>query len=82
MDETGVETHGLRLSVVVPCFNEEACLSLLHARVSEACRAAVGDDYEIVLVNDGSRDATWAVMLGLAQGDPKLVCVDLARNHG
>ena len=70
------------LSVVVPCYNEEACLELLHARISAAARACVGDDYEIVLVNDGSKDASWATMRRLAAGDPRLVAVNLSRNHG
>ena len=50
------------LSIVVPCFNEEACLPELHQRLGAAARAAAGEDYELVLVNDGSRDASWAVM--------------------
>ena len=40
--------HRPALSVVVPCYNEEACLDLLHTRISAAARASVGDDYEIV----------------------------------
>ncbi len=71
-----------RLSVVIPCYNEEDCLLSLHERVTTVCRSVAGDDYEIVLVNDGSRDMTWPIMLDLADRDPKLVCVDLARNHG
>jgi dolichol-phosphate mannosyltransferase len=70
------------LSVVIPCYNESACLVALHARVSAAARAAVGDDYEIVLVNDGSRDGSWAAMQRLAAGDPRLVAINLSRNHG
>jgi dolichol-phosphate mannosyltransferase len=70
------------LSIVVPCFNEEACLAVLHERLGAAARAAVGKDYEIVLVNDGSRDASWAIMQRLAAGDPRLVAVNLSRNHG
>jgi polyisoprenyl-phosphate glycosyltransferase len=70
------------LSVVVPCYNEAPCLPMLHARVSAAARAAVGDAYEIVLINDGSRDDSWAVMQGLAAGDPRLVAINLSRNHG
>lgn len=70
------------LSVVIPCYNEEACLPELHRRVSAAARAVVGDDHEIVLVNDGSRDRTWAVMQSLAAQDPQLVCINLSRNHG
>jgi dolichol-phosphate mannosyltransferase len=70
------------LSIVVPCFNEEACLSVLHERLTGAARAAVGDDYEIVLVNDGSRDDSWAIMQALAADDPHLLAVNLSRNHG
>lgn len=70
------------LSIVVPCFNEAACLDVLHARISAAARAVVGDDHEIVLVNDGSRDQSWAVMERLAAADPRLVAINLSRNHG
>jgi dolichol-phosphate mannosyltransferase len=70
------------LSIVVPCFNEEACLSALHERVGTAARNSVGDDYENVLVNDGSRDGSWPAMRTLAAGDPHVVAVNLSRNHG
>ncbi len=74
------------LSVVVPCFNEEKSLPEFYQRTSAVCsRLRIGGakvPYEIVLVNDGSHDATWEVMLSLARSDPELVCVNLARNHG
>jgi dolichol-phosphate mannosyltransferase len=70
------------LSIVVPCFDEEACLPALHERLSAAAHAAVGEDYEIVLVNDGSRDASWTLMRAMAADDPHLVAVNLSRNHG
>ncbi|HEX6660792.1 MAG TPA: glycosyltransferase family 2 protein [Sphingomicrobium sp.] len=70
------------LSIVVPCFDEEACLSVLHGRLTAAARAAVGDDYEIVLVNDGSRDRSWAIMQDLSAADAHLVAINLSRNHG
>ena len=70
------------LSIVIPCYNEEACLAELHRRVTAAAKAAVGDGYEIVLVNDGSRDRTWEIMRDLAASDPRLVAVNLSRNHG
>lgn len=79
-DERCVER--LRVSVVVPCYNEENCLTELHRRVSNVCREAAGDSYEIVLVNDGSTDKTWATMLLLRSADPHLVAVNLSRNHG
>jgi polyisoprenyl-phosphate glycosyltransferase len=74
--------HRPALSVVVPCYNEAACLDQLHARVSAVATAAVGDGHEIVLVNDGSRDGTWAAMQRLAAADPHVVAINLSRNHG
>jgi len=71
-----------RLSIVVPCFDEEACMPVLHERLTKAARDAVGTDYEIVLVNDGSRDRTWAIMQDIAASDPRLVAINLSRNHG
>lgn len=70
------------LSIVVPCFNEEACLRILHERLTAAAVASVGSDYELVFVNDGSRDRTWPVMRDLADEDPHVVAISLSRNHG
>lgn len=70
------------LSAVVPCLNEEAVISELHRRLSLACRAVAGDDYEIVLVDDGSSDQTWPLIRGLAEEDFHVVGVNLSRNHG
>ncbi len=70
------------LSIVIPCYNEEACIDELHRRVTAAARKQVGTDYELILINDGSRDGTWASMQRLAALDPQLVAINLARNHG
>ena len=70
------------LSIVIPCYNEESCLPELHRRVAAAARDAVGESYEIVLINDGSRDSSWRVMTDLALTDPHLVALNLSRNHG
>src|SRR6185503_6985159 len=59
-----------------------ACLGVLHERLGAAARAAVGEGYELVLVNDGSRDGSWAIVQHPAEGDPHLVAVNLSRNHG
>jgi dolichol-phosphate mannosyltransferase len=72
----------MKLSIVVPCYNEEACLATLHQRLGAAARAIFGDDYEILLVNDGSKDRSWEIMSGMAAADPHLIAVDLSRNHG
>lgn len=70
------------LSIVVPCFNEQDCLGALHERLGAAARDCVAGDYEIVLVNDGSRDKSWDIMKAMAERDPHLVAVNLSRNHG
>ncbi len=70
------------LSIVVPCYNEQECLAALHERLTKAARSAAGDDYELVLVNDGSSDRTWPMMRDLAASDPHLIAVNLSRNHG
>lgn len=72
----------LQLSVVVPCYNEEENLAELHRRVSDACARLVQDSYELVLVNDGSRDRTWSIIQDLSSQDPRVVGVNLSRNHG
>jgi polyisoprenyl-phosphate glycosyltransferase len=70
------------LSIVVPCFNEEGCLRELHKRLRAAARSAVGEDYELVLINDGSRDDSWLIMQSMAEADSCLVAINLSRNHG
>jgi dolichol-phosphate mannosyltransferase len=72
----------MNLSIVIPCFNEEACLDILHERLGASARQAAGEDYEIVLVNDGSRDNSWAIMQRIAAEDAHVVAVNLSRNHG
>jgi len=74
-------TH-LKVSVVVPCYNEEEGIHELHRRVSGVCKACVGESYELVLVNDGSKDATWKIMGEISQADKHVVAVNLSRNHG
>ncbi len=69
------------VSVVVPCFNESEVLPEFHRRTSAACEL-LGKPYELILVNDGSTDNTWEVMLDLSANDLNLVCVNLSRNHG
>jgi dolichol-phosphate mannosyltransferase len=69
------------LSVVIPCYNEEEVLPLLYKRLTAA--AAVWEaDYEVILINDGSRDKTWQIMIDIHQTDPRWKMICLARNFG
>jgi polyisoprenyl-phosphate glycosyltransferase len=71
-----------KLSAVIPCFNEMGSLPELVHRLGKVCEQCVGADYELVLVNDGSTDATWAEILRLSARQRQIIGVDLAHNHG
>ncbi|MGP6158858.1 MAG: glycosyltransferase family 2 protein [Vulcanimicrobiaceae bacterium] len=72
------------ISVVVPLYNEEGNVPELVARITRVMNQATagGDEYEIVAVNDGSKDGTLRALRGLRVSLPQLVIVDLSRNFG
>lgn len=71
------------ISIVVPAYNEERNLDVLHRRVSEIMDGAVGrDDWELVFVDDGSSDGTWQAIDSLNKGDARVRGVRLSRNFG
>ena len=69
------------LSVVAPCFNEEGVLHELYRRISQVLDGS-GESWELVLVNDGSRDRTPEIMRELHAQDERVKVVDFARNFG
>ncbi len=69
------------LSVVVPVFNEEANLPELLPRLAAAL-GTIGKSYEVVLVNDGSRDRSLEILRGAAANDSHLTVIDFNRNYG
>jgi polyisoprenyl-phosphate glycosyltransferase len=68
-----------RLFVICPCYNEEAALPGVVGRIAAAIAAS---DWVLVLVDDGSTDATWRVVSELAARSPRTVGVRLSRNFG
>ena len=70
------------LSVVVPCYNEEACLQATHERLSSALAGLPDVRYEIIYVDDGSGDATAAILRELHEADRHVNVVLLSRNFG
>jgi glycosyltransferase involved in cell wall biosynthesis len=69
------------ISVVIPVYNEEENLRDLVARVGEALLPS-GEPFELLLVDDGSRDASAAVLAELAAANPWLRPLSLIRNYG
>jgi polyisoprenyl-phosphate glycosyltransferase len=70
------------VSVVAPCFNEEKALPEFFRRTVAACHSAVGERYEIILVDDGSRDGTWPQISDFSEANCRVLGVRLFRNHG
>ena len=73
--------HSLTVSVVVPCFDEEEGIAECHKRLTQVLKGT-REPYEIVYVNDGSRDATLKLLHGLHDADPNVTVVELSRNFG
>lgn len=71
----------LGISVIVPCFNEEDGLAECHERLSKVL-TSVSDWYEIVYVDDGSRDQTLCYLHAIHATDPNVTVVELSRNFG
>jgi dolichol-phosphate mannosyltransferase len=74
-------TTGPEISVVVPLYNEEENAAELHRRLTAAL-GGMGVSYELVFVNDGSRDATPRLVEDLRRDDPHLTTIHLSRNFG
>ena len=69
------------LSIVVPVYNEEESLRPMHAAVCAALDPT-GHAYEVIYVDDGSRDRSFAILQGLAAEDPRVKVVQFRRNFG
>jgi len=69
------------LSVVVPAYNEQEVLRTFHARLVPVMDS-IGLPWEVVYVNDGSRDTTLQIMLELQAADARVAVVNLSRNFG
>ena len=69
------------ISVLIPVYNEEGNVTPIYAETKEVLEKT-GKNYEIVFINDGSRDATRKELEGLKENDPSLKIVELNRNFG
>ena len=70
------------LSVIVPCFNEEAVVPETHARLRQAIDAIEAIDFELVYVDDGSQDGTLALLRDIQRNDGDVRVIALSRNFG
>jgi polyisoprenyl-phosphate glycosyltransferase len=70
------------LSVVIPCYNEEGGIAPLLNRLLPACEASFGRSFEVILIDDGSKDGTWSEILSSAQINSEIIGLKLSRNYG
>ena len=76
-----------KLFIVIPCYNEQEALPITAKRLVELTddmitKSIIAPESRIVLVDDGSRDATWQVITDLHKNDPRFEGVKLAHNVG
>lgn len=73
--------EGIRFSIIVPLYNEEAVIEACHERLF-AVMDSLGESWEIIYVNDGSRDRTAQLVRRLCEADARVKLISFSRNFG
>lgn len=71
-----------KITILIPCYNEEASLHFLYERLKALMAELAGYKFEILFVNDGSRDRTLDIIKEYAAADNRISYIDLSRNFG
>lgn len=69
------------ISIIVPCYNEQEALPFFHEEISRVLKE-IGEDYELLFVNDGSKDDTLKELKALSTKDPHVIYLSFSRNFG
>lgn len=78
---TNIKPQKFKYSIVIPVYNSEKTLDKLVERIEKSL-VAISTNFEIILVNDGSKDHSWSVIEKLSRKKPWIVGVNLSRNFG
>lgn len=70
------------ITILVPAYNEESVINQLYARLGKVIENITNYDFEILFINDGSRDNTLNIIKQLRETDPRISYVNLSRNYG
>lgn len=70
------------ISILIPAYNEEEVLDMLYERLDKLATDNDAYNFEFLFVNDGSRDATLAILKAYAAKDPRVAYINLSRNFG
>ncbi|MDR1006723.1 MAG: glycosyltransferase family 2 protein [Bacteroidales bacterium] len=71
-----------KVSILIPAYNEEKVLHLLYARLKSLTDSLPQYEWEMLFINDGSKDNTLAVLFSLRKEDTRVNIIDLSRNYG
>ena len=71
-----------KITILIPCYNEEASLHFLYERLNALMAELSGYEFEVLFVNDGSRDRTLDIIKEYAKSDDRISYIDLSRNFG
>lgn len=72
----------MKISFVIPCYCSEKTITGVVERIEHVMEQLEGNTFEVILVNDCSRDGTWQVIQGLAKEKKGVVAINLAKNVG
>jgi len=76
-----MSNSSLDISIVIPLLNEEESLPALHEWIVRVCQSNKLS-YEIIFIDDGSKDRSWSVVSNLSQQDPHIKAIRFQRNYG
>ncbi len=76
------EAQNLFISIIIPCFNEEQVISHTYERVDKTIQSFKHGGYELIFINDGSRDKTLEILRGISQKDSHVKILSFSRNFG
>lgn len=71
-----------KISVIIPAYNEEESLPILYDRMEQLMQTMPNYEFEILFVNDGSKDKTWEIIENLAAENPHFIGMSQSRNRG
>ena len=70
-----------KISLIIPCYNEQEALPLFYEEVTRVM-GTLAYDYELLFVNDGSKDATLPILQDLSKKDEHVIYLSFSRNFG
>ena len=69
------------ISIIVPCYNEQEAIPFFHKEITLVLKE-IGEDYELLFVNDGSKDDTLKELKALSEKDSHVIYLSFSRNFG